>query len=32
MGNMPVIKNLVVDMSSFWNRLEVEPGTGARQI
>jgi len=26
MGNMPVIKDLVVDMSSFWNHLEaVEP-------
>jgi len=22
MGNMPVIKDLVVDMSSFWNHLE----------
>ena len=35
MGNMPVIKDLVVDMSSFWNHLEaVEPyvSTGARQI
>jgi len=34
MGNMPVIKDLVVDMSSFWNHLEaVEPyvSTGARQ-
>lgn len=35
MGNMPVIKDLVVDMSSFWNHLEaVEPyiSTGARVI
>lgn len=35
MGNMPVIKDLVVDMSSFWNHLEVvEPyiSTGARQV
>lgn len=35
MGNMPVIKDLVVDMSSFWNHLEaVEPyvSTSARQI
>lgn len=35
MGNMPVIKDLVVDMSSFWNHLEaVEPyvSTGARRI
>lgn len=35
MGNMPVIKDLVVDMSSFWNNLEaVEPyvSTGARVI
>lgn len=35
MGNMPVIKDLVVDMSSFWNHLEaVEPyvSTGARKI
>ncbi len=35
MGNMPVIKDLVVDMSSFWNHLEaVEPyvSTDARQV
>ncbi len=35
MGNMPVIKDLVVDMSSFWKHLEaVEPyiSTGARQV
>lgn len=35
MGNMPVIKDLVVDMSSFWNHLEaVEPyvSTKARQV
>lgn len=35
MGNMPVIKDLVVDMHSFWDNLEaVEPyvSTGARQI
>lgn len=35
MGNMPVIKDLVVDMRSFWNNLEaVEPyvSTQARQI
>lgn len=35
LGNMPVIKDLVVDMSSFWNHLEaVEPyvSTGARKI
>ena len=35
MGNMPVIKDLVVDMSSFWNHLEaVDPyvSTGARQV
>ena len=35
MGNMPVIKDLVVDMSSFWQNLEaVEPyvSTKARQI
>lgn len=35
LGNMPVIKDLVVDMSSFWNHLEaVDPyvSTGARQI
>lgn len=35
MGNMPVIKDLVVDMSSFWNNLEaVDPyvSTGARVI
>lgn len=35
MGNMPVIKDLVVDMNSFWNHLEaVEPyiSTGARVI
>ncbi len=35
MGNMPVIKDLVVDMSSFWDNLEaVEPyvSTGARQV
>lgn len=35
MGNMPVIKDLVVDMSSFWNHLEaVEPyvSTSARHI
>lgn len=35
LGNMPVIKDLVVDMSSFWNHLEaVEPyvSTGARQV
>ncbi len=35
MGNMPVIKDLVVDMSSFWNHLEeVEPyiSTSARQV
>jgi succinate dehydrogenase / fumarate reductase, iron-sulfur subunit len=35
MGNMPVIKDLVVDMSSFWDNLEaVEPyvSTGARVI
>ncbi len=35
MGNMPVIKDLIVDMSSFWNHLEeIEPyvSTEARQI
>lgn len=35
MGNMPVIKDLVVDMRSFWDNLEaVEPyvSTGARAI
>lgn len=35
MGNMPVVKDLVVDMSSFWNHLEaVEPyiSTGARVV
>lgn len=35
MGNMPVIKDLVVDMNSFWNNLEaVDPyvSAGARQI
>jgi len=35
MGNMPVIKDLVVDMCSFWDNLEaVEPyvSTGARAI
>ena len=35
MGNMPVIKDLVVDMSSFWNNLEaVDPyvSTSARQV
>jgi len=35
MGNMPVIKDLVVDMSSFWDNLEaVDPyvSTGARTI
>jgi succinate dehydrogenase / fumarate reductase iron-sulfur subunit len=35
MGNMPVIKDLVVDMSSFWNHLEaVDPyvSTGARSV
>ena len=35
MGNMPVIKDLVVDMASFWNHLEaVEPyvSTGARKV
>lgn len=35
MGNMPVIKDLVVDMSGFWNNLEaVEPyvSTAARKI
>jgi succinate dehydrogenase / fumarate reductase iron-sulfur subunit len=35
MGNMPVIKDLVVDMSSFWDNLEaVDPyvSTGARVI
>lgn len=35
MGNMPVIKDLVVDMSSFWNHLEaVEPyvSTKARLV
>lgn len=35
MGNMPVIKDLVVDMSSFWNHLEaVDPYvcTEARQV
>lgn len=35
MGNMPVMKDLVVDMSSFWDNLEaVEPyvSSGARQI
>lgn len=35
MGNMPVIKDLVVDMRSFWNNLEaVDPfvSTGARAI
>ena len=35
MGNMPVIKDLVVDMTSFWNHLEViEPyvSTNARAI
>ena len=35
MGNMPVVKDLVVDMTSFWDNLEaVEPyvSTGARQV
>jgi len=35
MGNMPVIKDLVVDLTSFWNNLEaVEPyvSTAARKI
>jgi succinate dehydrogenase / fumarate reductase iron-sulfur subunit len=35
LGNMPVIKDLVVDMSCFWNHLEaVDPyvSTGARKI
>ena len=35
LGNMPVIKDLVVDMSSFWNHLEaVDPyiSTGSRKI
>ncbi|WP_416665744.1 succinate dehydrogenase/fumarate reductase iron-sulfur subunit [Egbenema bharatensis] len=35
MGNMPVIKDLVVDMKSFWDNLQaVDPfvATGARQI
>lgn len=35
MGNMPVIKDLVVDMASFWNHLEeVDPyvSTVARQV
>ncbi len=35
MGNMPVIKDLVVDMESFWDNLEaVEPyvSTNARQV
>ncbi len=35
MGNMPVIKDLVVDMSSFWNHLQaVDPyvSTGARAV
>ncbi|MCU0565357.1 MAG: succinate dehydrogenase/fumarate reductase iron-sulfur subunit [Oculatellaceae cyanobacterium Prado106] len=35
MGNMPVVKDLVVDMQSFWNNLEaVDPyvSTSARQI
>ncbi len=35
MGNMPVIKDLVVDMSSFWNHLQaVDPyvSTGARSV
>ncbi len=35
LGNMPVIKDLVVDMSSFWNNLEaIAPyvSTAARQI
>jgi len=34
MGNMPVIKDLVVDMSSFWKHLEaVEPTlVSARQV
>ena len=35
MGNMPVIKDLVVDMSSFWDNLEaVEPyvSTAGRQV
>lgn len=35
LGNMPVIKDLVVDMSSFWNHLEaVEPyiSSSARQV
>ncbi|MBD2101087.1 succinate dehydrogenase/fumarate reductase iron-sulfur subunit [Leptolyngbya sp. FACHB-261] len=35
MGNMPVIKDLVVDMSSFWDNLEaVQPyvSTAARQV
>jgi len=35
MGNMPVIKDLVVDMSSFWDNLEaVDPyvSTGSRQV
>lgn len=35
MGNMPVIKDLVVDMASFWEHLEaVDPyvSTGARQV
>ncbi|MBF2000988.1 MAG: succinate dehydrogenase/fumarate reductase iron-sulfur subunit [Synechococcales cyanobacterium M58_A2018_015] len=35
MGNMPVIKDLVVDMKSFWDHLQaVDPfvSTGARQV
>src|SRR6476661_11215840 len=35
LGNMPVIKDLVVDMQSFWNHLEaVDPyiSTASRQI
>jgi succinate dehydrogenase / fumarate reductase iron-sulfur subunit len=35
MGNMPVIKDLVVDMTGFWDNLEaVDPyvSTGARQV
>ncbi len=35
MGNMPVIKDLVVDMNSFWDNLQaVDPyvSTGARQL
>lgn len=35
MGNMPVVKDLVVDMASFWDNLQaVDPyvSTGARQV